>query len=171
MNYEITNAEWNDLQDIYLLFEQAIQFQKANNYTGWNSYDKQQIEYDIKHNQLFKIYSGNTIACIFSICSNDKIIWREREKGDAIYLHRIVLNQKFAGEKLFKKVLEWAIQYAITNNLQYIRMDTWADNAKIIAYYQSYGFGFIENYTTPNTVLLPVQHRNLRVALLELKLF
>ena len=47
-------------------------------------------------------------------------------------------------------------------------MDTWADNTKIIAYYKSYGFKFIENYKTTNDSELPIQNRNLNVALLEM---
>jgi hypothetical protein len=49
-------------------------------------------------------------------------------------------------------------------------MDTWADNYKIIEYYKSFGFVFIENYKTPDTPELPIQNRNLNVALLELAL-
>lgn len=49
-------------------------------------------------------------------------------------------------------------------------MDTWAENEKIIAYYKSYGFTFIENYRTAETEDLPIQHRNLHVALLEKKI-
>jgi hypothetical protein len=49
-------------------------------------------------------------------------------------------------------------------------MDTWAENEKIIGYYRSYGFLFVESYTTPDTQDLPLQHRNLHVALLELAL-
>lgn len=168
MKYVITNAVNNDLPIIYNLFAKAIQFLNANNYIGWNSYDKAFIKSDIEQGLLFKITLGNEIACIFSVCYSDVLIWREKEIGDAIYLHRIVLNRNFAGEKLFNIVLEWAMQFAKSRKLKYVRMDTWADNEKIIAYYKSYGFSFIENYTTPNTENLPVQHRNLNVALLEL---
>lgn len=170
MKYFITNASANDLEEIYQLFEQAIAFQKANQYIGWNSYDKEFVRSDIDQQLLYKIVAGDQIACIFSTCFTDPLIWRDRERGDAIYLHRIILNQQFKGEKLFKKVLEWAVHFATGSNLQFIRMDTWAANEKIISYYQSYGFSFIENYTTPGTDDLPVQHRNLRVALLELSL-
>jgi len=92
----------------------------------------------------------------------------EKEKGDALYLHRIVLNMAFRDEKAFKHVLAWAVQFAREKQLQYIRMDTWADNEKIIGYYTSYGFRLIENYTTPDTTDLPLQHRNLNIGLLEL---
>jgi len=48
-------------------------------------------------------------------------------------------------------------------------MDTWAENTKLIGYYQKDGFQFIENYTTEDSTDLPIQHRNLNVALLELE--
>lgn len=109
----------------------------------------------------------NTILCVFSICFSDSIIWRERENGNAIYLHRIVVNPEFKGQKQFEKILNWTIEYAQKNNLKNIRIDTWGDNENIIKYYQSFGFKFIENFTTPITENLPIQHRNLYLALLE----
>jgi len=168
MNHSIVNATTGDLPVIYQLFEEAILFQKKNNYVGWNSYDKEFIRNDVENGLLYKMVGNGHIICIFCICYSDTLIWREKEKGDAIYLHRLVLNQQFKGQKVFQQVLNWAIQFAKGRNLTYIRMDTWAANEKLIAYYKSYGFSFIENYTTPNTNSLPLQHRNLNVALLEL---
>ncbi|MBZ5857613.1 cupin domain-containing protein [Flavihumibacter profundi] len=167
MPIDITNAVVHDLPVIYQLFEEAILFQKRNQYIGWDSYDKEYIQEDVQNGLLFKMVQDNTIACIFSICYSDPLIWREKENGDAIYLHRIVLNRVYKNEKAFKTVLEWAISHAREKQVSYIRMDTWADNEKIIGYYKSYGFHFIENYTTPGTPDLPLQHRNLNVALLE----
>lgn len=167
MSYKITHATIDDLPAIYHLFEEAIRFQKANNYIGWNSYDKEFIQADIQNRLLFKIVNEYEIVCIFSICFTDELIWREKENGDAIYLHRVVVNRKFTGEQLFKKVLDWTIQFAKNKGLHYVRMDTWAENEKIITYYKSYGFSFIEQYTTSGTEDLPVQHRNLHVSLLE----
>ncbi len=112
---------------------------------------------------------GKKILCIFSIQYNDPFIWRDRDQDDALYLHRIVVNLEFKGQKQFEKVLKWAKQFARQNGLKFVRMDTWADNKKIIHYYRSFGFEFIENYKTPNAPELPSQNRNLNVALLEMK--
>lgn len=169
MSVVITNASTDDLPSIYQLFEEAIAFLEKNNYIGWKSYDKEFIQSDIQNGLLYKMMDAGELICIFSICYTDALIWRERENNDAIYLHRIVLNQQFKGKKTFQKILDWAIDLAQSKKLKYIRMDTWADNEKIISYYKSYGFRFIENYTTPGTDNLPIQHRNLKVALLELE--
>lgn len=168
--YQIENTSTKDLKFIYTLFEEAIAYIKKNNYVGWTTYDKNYIKQDIDKKLQFKIISGNEILCFFSICFSDALIWRAMEKGDAIYLHRIVVNPKFKGQKLFRKIRNWAIECANEKGLKYIRMDTWVENSNIIAYYKSYGFQFVENYVTPNTPELPDQHRNLKVALLEMKL-
>lgn len=76
----------------------------------------------------------------------------------------------FKGQRQFQLVLDWARAFARERNLSFERMDTWASNAKIIAYYKSFGFVFIENYRTPDTPELPLQNRDLEVALLELEL-
>lgn len=170
MEFYIKKADPTDLEIIFQLFEEAINFQKQNNYIGWKEYDQTFLSNEVNNGFLYKIIVDDAIACIFSICYADPFIWREMEQGNALYLHRIVLNRKFAGKRLFEKVLEWSIYHAHTENLQYIRMDTWAENEKIIDYYKSYGFRYIETYTTGNNIELPIQHRNLNITLLEFSL-
>ena len=122
---------------------------------------------DIENKLQYKIVIDNNIACIFSICYSDKIIWREREKGDSLYLHRIAVNPVHKGQKQFGKILNWCVDYAIKRELQHIRMDTWADNPNLVKYYKSFGFRIVGNLTTPNSEELPIQQRNNKVVLLE----
>ena len=67
MNHSIVNATTDDLPAIYQLFEEAILFQKKNNYIGWNNYDKEFIRSDIENGLLYKIVSNGHIICIFCI--------------------------------------------------------------------------------------------------------
>src|SRR5690349_9596683 len=92
MKYTIVRADEDDLNIIFQLFEEAIQYQKQKNYIGWNEIDRNFIREDVRTGSLFKILNQKDIVGIFSICYSDKLIWREREKDDAIYLHRIVSN-------------------------------------------------------------------------------
>jgi ribosomal protein S18 acetylase RimI-like enzyme len=167
---EIINTTNNDLDDVLWLFKQAMELQGRDGYKVWEDVDKAGLEKDITGGLQYKIVQDNNILCIFSIQYNDPFIWRDRDCNDAIYLHRIVVNPNFKGQKQFQKVLDWAKDFAQSKGLQYVRMDTWADNYNIIEYYKSFGFVFIENYKTPDTPELPIQNRNLNVALLELAL-
>lgn len=170
MNTVIVPASPEDMDAILILFEKAIRYQQANGYIGWPNMDRQFIEADVNKGLLYKVLSEDKLLGIFCVCYTDQLIWRDKENGDAVYLHRIVLNREFAGFKVFKIVFDWALAHARKAGLRYVRMDTWAENAKLINYYKGYGFRFVENYKTENTTELPVQHRNLNVALLEFKI-
>jgi GNAT superfamily N-acetyltransferase len=165
--FDVVHTEINDLEFVYGLFEQSIFYQEKNGYPVWRNYDQDAIRTDIENKNHFKITSGNKIGIVFSVCYTDKVIWRHYETGDAVYLHRIVVNPEYKGQQLFGKILDWAIQHGKQKSLKAIRMDTWAANPKIIAYYKTFGFNVIENYTTPDSLLLPVHNRNLALTLLE----
>jgi hypothetical protein len=64
--------------------------------------------------------------------------------------------------------LSWTQQLAQGHSRPFIRMDTWADNKQLVAYYNSFGFEVVERYLTPNIPELLVQNRGLDLALLEL---
>lgn len=168
--YQILHTAFTDTETVYWLFDEAIAYQQQKKYPVWNGYDKEVLRRDIENLLQYKIVMEGQIACIFSICYTDKLIWRERERGDALYLHRIVVNPHFKGQKHIAKIVEWAKHYARSRGLLYLRMDTWADNPSIINYYKSFGFEFVENFTTPNAPELPSQHRNLALALLEMQI-
>ena len=169
-NIRIVNSTTEDLTSIFHLFDKTIEFYENNGYKVWDHIDKTVLVNEIENQHHYQILNVNEILGIFSIQYNDPFIWRNRDQNDAIYLHRIVINPNFKGQKQFEKILNWAKQLALQRDLKYIRMDTWADNDKLIDYYKSYGFKFIENYKTANAAELPTQNRNLNVALLEMKL-
>lgn len=167
---EVVNTEMSDLEQIFELFEHSINYQEKKGYPVWRNYDKNAIIRDIADRNQYKIIIDSKTAMIFSVCYTDKIIWRDLDEGDSIYLHRIVVNPEFKGQKLFGTILDWVITHSKQKRLSSIRMDTWAANPTIIDYYKSFGFAFIENYTTPDSEELPVHNRNLALTLLEYKL-
>jgi GNAT superfamily N-acetyltransferase len=166
----IINTEKSDLNFIYHLFDEAIAYQKRNNYPVWPDYDRTVLIKDIDNKLQYKLVNNDEIAYVFSICYSDKVIWREKDKNDAIYLHRMVVNPKSKGQKRFGKILEWALEHCKHKNLQFIRMDTWADNPNIIDYYKSFGFDIVGNFKTPDSDELPIQQRNNEIVLLEMEL-
>lgn len=166
----ITTATYADLPTAVRLFEEAVNFQEKNNYTGWKNFDINCFRSDIENGLLFKVISADRISGIFSICYTDALIWGDHEKGDALYMHRIIADRRIQQPRLFPRILDWACGFAREKKLQRLRMDTWAENRKLIDYYKSCGFREAGEHTTPDTPSLPVQHRNLHVVLLELAL-
>ena len=167
---EVRNTEMSDLEQIFALFEHSIKYQEKKGYPAWRNYDKNAIIKDIENKNQYKVVVDSKTGIVFSVCYRDKVIWRELDKGDSIYLHRIVVNPEFKGQKLFGTILDWVIAHSKQKRISSIRMDTWAANPTIINYYKSFGFTFIENYTTPDSKELPAHNRNLALTLLEYKL-
>lgn len=165
--FEISNTQMADLPEVYEFFEHSINYQEQRGYPVWKNYDKNAIIKDIENKNQYKVIVDSKTAIVFSVCYSDKIIWRDHEQCDSVYLHRIVVNPDFKGKKLFGIILEWTTQHAKEKGLKNIRMDTWAANPTIIDYYKGFGFHFVENYTTPDTIELPVHNRNLALTLLE----
>jgi ribosomal protein S18 acetylase RimI-like enzyme len=167
---EIVNTESRDLEQIFELFEHSINYQEKNGYPVWRNYDKNAIIKDIADKNQYKVVIDSKTAIAFSVRYSDKIIWRDLDKADSIYLHRIVVNPEFKGQKLFGRILDWVKEHSKQKGLSSIRMDTWAANPTIIDYYKSFGFTFVETYTTPDSEELPVHNRKLALTLLEYKL-
>ena len=167
---EVRNTVMSDLGQIFELFEHSINYQEKKGYPVWRNYDKNILIKDIEDNNQYKVVADSKTAIVFSVRYADKVIWRKLDKGNSIYLHRIVVNPEFKGQRLFGSILNWAIEHSKQKGLSSIRMDTWAANPTIINYYKSFGFTFIENYTTPDNEELPVHNRNLELTLLEYKL-
>lgn len=167
---DVIHTALSDLEQIFELFEHSINYQEKKGYPVWRNYDKNAIIKDIEDKNQYKVIVNDTTAIVFSVRYTDKIIWRDLDQGNSIYLHRIVVNPELKGQKLFEEILKWAIEHSKQKGLTSIRMDTWAVNPTIINYYKSFGFVFIENYTTPDTEELPIHNRNLALTLLEYKL-
>ena len=168
--YQIINTEDADLAFIYHLFEEAIVYHKRNGYPVWRGYDKAVLDKDRAEKRQYKIMIDGEISFLFSVCYSDEFVWRERNAEPAIYMHRMVVNPKYKGRKLAKTAFDWAKEEAFKKGIKRIRLDTWADNPQIIDYYKSFGFNFVEYFSTPDTPDLPLQQRGNEVILLEMRL-
>ncbi|MFL5740202.1 MAG: GNAT family N-acetyltransferase [Flavisolibacter sp.] len=164
---QIVNTTAEDWEMVVWLFEQALQLQGKKGYMVWSGIDLEALKGEMDKKLQYKIIKDQQVVCLFSARENDPLIWGERDRGDAVYLHRIVVHPDLKGQRLFEIVLDWAIQSARQHGFKYVRMDTWAENNKIIEYYKGFGFSVVENYRTNDAAELPLQNRNLNVALLE----
>jgi ribosomal protein S18 acetylase RimI-like enzyme len=166
--YTIAQTDPSDLPVVFELFEAAIAYQKRHHYPAWKDFYQEIVDADMAARRQYKIILDGQIACIFTPMLSDQEIWRHHDDGNAVYLHRIITNPGFKGRRLFEQVLNWAAGFARQHGRTYIRMDTWARNPNLIAYYEGYGFRFFEHYTTPDSEEVPEQHRNINVVLLQL---
>ncbi len=160
-----TQAE--DLDQACLIFDEAIAYQKRKGYPVYVSNDRQGVAESIKNGLHYKLLINNEIACVFNLAYADPVIWGEREIGDAVYLHRVITNQKFKGRRLFGNIMEWTLLHAKAKGLYRLRLDTWADNPDLENYYISFGFRVVGHATVPDTEEVSINCRGNQVVLME----
>jgi ribosomal protein S18 acetylase RimI-like enzyme len=166
----IETSASTDVGRIFELYDEAIDFQKQVFDKHWLGFDRELVDREIAEGGLWKIVEEGDIACVFSIVYEDPILWGANSGDRAMYIHRIVTASEFRGRGYVKAITNWAKQYACENNLRFVRMDTWADNQKLLDYYQACGFKFIGLISPAESDTLPPHYKGLTLSLLEIDL-
>ena len=107
------------------------------------------------------------VAGYFSVALSDELIWGPEEKGDAIYIHRVCVNPGRKGNKLAASILEWAPAYVSSLGRKFIRMDTWADNKRLVDFYVDCGFQYIGDRQLGDVPELEPHYSNIKLALFQ----
>jgi ribosomal protein S18 acetylase RimI-like enzyme len=166
---QIVNSAAEDIDLIFWFYDAAIEHQKKVFNKHWKGFDHDLVEREINENRQWKIVLDGQVACVFAITFNDPSIWGERDQNDAIYIHRIVTHPDFRGRNFVKHIVGWAKEYAHAQGRQYVRLDTWGDNEKLIQLYQNAGFDFL-GIITPDFSNLPKHYYGITLSLFEIKL-
>ena len=65
---EVKNTEMADLDQIFALFEQSIQYQERRGYPVWKNYDRNAVIKDVANKNQYKILIDSVMAIVFSVC-------------------------------------------------------------------------------------------------------
>jgi ribosomal protein S18 acetylase RimI-like enzyme len=167
---QIIHSTLQDLSAIMSLYDEAIAHQKAVSDLVWKGFDEEVVVNEINENRQWKIMMENEIACVFMTAYNDPAIWDEKDRDSAIYVHRIVTNPKFRGKGFVQIITDWAMDYAGSNNIDFVRLDTWQDNAKLHQIYQKAGFTYVGIKSITPTKDLPKHYWGTKLGLFEIKI-
>ncbi|WP_298349612.1 N-acetyltransferase [Runella sp.] len=167
---QIINSTLQDLSAIMSLYDEAIAHQKAVSDLVWKGFDEEVVVNEINENRQWKIMMENEIACVFMTAYNDPAIWDEKDRDSAIYVHRIVTNPTFRGKGFVQIITDWAMDYARSNNIDFVRLDTWQDNAKLHQIYQKAGFTYVGIKSITPTKDLPKHYWGTKLGLFEIKI-
>lgn len=158
----------NDIDAIFGFYDDAIAFQKTVFKKHWKGFERDMIEHEVKEGRQWKILRNGEIACVFAVEFTDPLIWKEQDKDPSIYLHRIVSSSKFRGSNFMLDIINWGQHFARENKARYIRMDTWGDNPRLIAYYVKSGFRHVGFSIPQASASLPKHYEGIELALFEI---
>ncbi|MDH4057151.1 MAG: GNAT family N-acetyltransferase [Cyclobacteriaceae bacterium] len=165
---KITTSTYEDIDEIFRLYDLAVVFQKERFHLHWPVFERSLVETEIAEGRQWKILIDNTIACVFAITFDDPQIWEERNADKAVYIHRIATNPEYRGKNFVSVIVEWAKKFSTENGKDFVRLDTTGDNKKLIAHYCKSGFKFLGMVTLKDSTGLPPHYHNMPVCLFEL---
>lgn len=90
-------------------------------------------------------------ASVTIYLDGDPELWTEDErKEDAVYLHRLVVDQNHQGKGMGAELIDWAIKKgkSLNPHATVARLDAWSDNGELHDYYRCQGFTFLGKRTT-----------------------
>jgi ribosomal protein S18 acetylase RimI-like enzyme len=160
-------ASREQLAAVRAAYSDARAIQRAQGGVLWPEFPDAAILAEIDAGNLLRVLEGDTLMGVFSVAYEDPAIWGARERGAHIYLHRIARAATYAGRGLMDAVLDWARARCRATGRAGLRMDTWASNGALIAYYERRGFRLVGSRHLAADPRLPAHYHGIEVALLE----
>ena len=160
-------ASRDHLAAVRAAYADARAIQRGHGGVLWPEFSDAAILAEIDAGALLRVLEGHTLMGVFSVAYEDPAIWGERERATHIYLHRIARAATYAGRGLMEAVLDWARARCRAMGRAGLRMDTWASNGALIAYYERRGFRLIGRRRLAADPALPTHYHGIEVALLE----
>ncbi|MEC0246460.1 GNAT family N-acetyltransferase [Paenibacillus chitinolyticus] len=145
-NLDIRRAGPADTVLLQELYVEAARWRVSQGILLWDekTFTQEYIAGLMADYELFIAYSGGEAAGCFTLQWSDKSLWGERDRGDAGYLHRLVVTRKLSGLRLGTRLLEWAESYIRRAGKTYFRLDCMSENSGLNAYYRNAGFVYLE---------------------------
>jgi ribosomal protein S18 acetylase RimI-like enzyme len=168
----IKNVTASDIEKIFALYKIASNYQREKKTViVWPDFDREMVINEIAENRQFKLLVNNEVVCIWAITFSDKQIWEDSNTDSAIYIHRIAVNPNFRGNNYIATITNWAKEYALKKEIQFIRLDTLGENKNLITHYKNAGFHFLGLFNLKNTSNLPDHYKLAPVCLFEMDLY
>lgn len=161
-------SEQSDILAFRAFWDSAADYQRARQLPVWPSFPEERIRDEIRAGLHFSArMPDDVLAGYFSVALSDKAIWGTEERGDAIYIHRVCVNPARKGNNLAASILEWAPGYAASVGRKFVRMDTWADNKRLVDFYVDCGFNYIGDRQLGDVPELEPHYSNIKLALFQ----
>ena len=131
----------DDLPAVHAAYAEGREIQRARGVANpWPEFTDAALLAEIAAGRLHCVHDGATLAGVFSLTDADPVIWGELERGAHLYLHRISRAAGWRGRGLTEAAVAWAEARRRAMGREGLRLDTWADNARMIAHYEALGF-------------------------------
>jgi ribosomal protein S18 acetylase RimI-like enzyme len=160
----------HDLPAVRTAYADARAIQREQGAILWPEFTDASIHAEVDAGRLLRVMDGDALVGVFSVAYDDEAIWGEHERDEHIYLHRIARAATYPGRGLLSAVLAWARAQCRALGRAGLRMDTWASNEALVAFYERQGFHVVGRRRIATEPRLPAHYHGTELTLLEQRL-
>jgi len=155
---QISNTEKEAVLHLFKETAEKINKMNIDHWQYWKNPPIEKIKWveeGINKNEFFFITnSDNETLGMVRILHKDHLYW-EKQEHKAIYIHSLVIKEKYNGNGLGAKIIQEIEHTAKKDNCSYLRLDADAKNPRLCGYYEKLGFKKV------GTKQLPISTNNL----------
>lgn len=144
----IRKASLNDINNIMDIIKSTVQEMKTYKNTQWDENYPQAKDFieDIENEDLYVETEDEELKGL--ICINyiepeeyEDLKWKSNDK--TMVIHRMAVNPKFREQGVATKLMKFAEQLALDNNVFYLKTDTYSINTKMNSLFKKFDFNFV----------------------------
>ena len=157
----IRKGRLSDIDNIMSLCRDCADDMISKGIFQWNDHYPNSLAFktDISRDELYVLdIDGKLIGTIvISIVMDEEyqpIEWLTENRNN-IYIHRLAVHPKHQGQGFAQKLMDFAEDYAINNNYQSIRLDTFSQNKRNQKFYEQRGYQRLGNIYFPKQSEFP----------------
>lgn len=157
----IRKGTLNDINTIMLLCSACAKVMILKDIFQWNEHypNTKAFTADIERNELYVLEVNNNIVgtIVISTLMDKEYIpvkWLAKTQNN-IYIHRLAIHPKHQGQGLAQQLMNFAEGYAIENNYDSIRLDTFSQNKRNQKFYELRGYKRLDNIYFPKQSVHP----------------
>lgn len=146
---KLRKAETEDRDLIWEILQQAIERRRKDGSTQWqNGYPNlETVESDIAKGFGYVLTVNGDIAVYAALILNDEPAYSNIEgawlsNGEFVVVHRVAVNEKFAGQGMAKELFDHIEDFTRTHGIQSIKVDTNYDNIAMLKILESKGYSY-----------------------------
>ena len=160
-------AQTRNIGTIMWLFQDARKWHSEMRVSQWPEFEADRIMEDIALGRLMLLERDEVVAGAVTITEDDPLIWTD--DIPAIYVHRLVVARHMKGQDLGRAMVDFVERRAVELSKTCLRLDCWANNARLKMYYGRLGFSHVGDVTIGTIPSLPKHYQNSTTTLFERK--
>lgn len=146
---KLRKAEIEDRDRIWNILQQAIERRRQDGSSQWqNGYPNlDTVESDIAKSFGYVMTVDGEIAVYVALIINDEPAYSTIEgawlsDGEFVVVHRVAVDEKFAGQGMVKKLFDHIEDFTKSNGIQSVKVDTNFDNTAMLKILEGKGYSY-----------------------------